>query len=58
MTFQKDFMVDYSSYFDYLIFNRFPTILNGAEYDNRDGAKGLQYWMKTVLTKLRDSFFE
>jgi len=51
-------MVDYSSYYDYLIFNRFPTLLVGGEYDNRDGAKGLQYWMKTVLTKLRDSFFE
>lgn len=58
LTFQKDFMVDYSSYYDYLIFNRFPTILVGGEYDNRDGAKGLQYWMKTVLTKLRDSYFE
>lgn len=57
LAFQPDFMVDYSSYYDYLIYNRFPTILNGAEYDNRDGAKGLQIWMKTMLTKLRDSFF-
>jgi len=56
--FQKDFMVDYSSYYDYLIFNRFPTILVGGEYDNRDGAKGLEIWMKTILTKLRPTFFE
>jgi hypothetical protein len=56
--FKPDFMVDYSYYYDYLIFNRFPTILNGAEYDNRDGAKGLQIWMKTMLTKLRDSYWE
>jgi hypothetical protein len=37
--FKPDIMVDYTKYYDYLIFNRFPTILNGAEYDNRDGAK-------------------
>jgi len=56
--FKPDFMLDYSKYYDYLIFNRFPTLLIGGEYDNRDGAKGLQLWMKTVLTKLRPSFFE
>jgi hypothetical protein len=51
-------MADYSKYYDYLIYNRFPTLLIAAEYDPRDGATGIQKWMKTVLTKLRPSFFE
>lgn len=35
------FMADYSKYYDYLIFNRFPTLLIAAEYDPRDGATGI-----------------
>lgn len=57
-TFTNDIMVDYSSYYDYLIFNRFPMILVAGEYDSRNGAKVIQTWMKTMLTKLRDSFWE
>jgi len=39
-------MMDFSSYFNYLIDLKFPLLIMAGEFDMQDGASGMPAWMK------------
>ena len=45
-------MLDYSSYFNYLIHINYPLLIMAGEFDMQDGASGQSVWMKETLTEL------
>ena len=47
--YQSDNLVDYSSYYNYLLKEKHPYIVMGGEFDMRDGAAGQHIWMKELL---------
>ena len=50
-------MMDFSYYYNYLINSGYPLLIMAGEFDMKDGARGMQGWMKETLTSLNDTFW-
>lgn len=55
--YRYDNLVDYSSYYQYMLDVNHPFIVMSGEFDVRDGAASQFIWMKKLL-KLSDGFWE
>lgn len=48
--YRSDNLIDYSSYYQYMLDLKYPFIVMSGEFDARDGAESQYIWMKQLLS--------